>query len=102
MERELAELFKDTNLKAHVYRPGYFFPSKDYPEDRLNQRGGVERALDIVATPLFKYTPWYSPIEDFGRFAVEVVKGRWPEQELFRNTDMRKLVKEVPTRRDEL
>lgn len=101
MERELAELFKDTNLKAHVYRPGYFFPSKDYPEDRLNQRG-VERALDIVATPLFKYTPWYSPIEDFGRFAVEVVKGRWPEQELFRNTDMRKLVKEVPPRRDEL
>ena len=98
VERELPELFKGTNISAHVYRPGYFFPSKEYPDDRLNQRGATMRVLDNIMTPLYKtLTPsLYSPIDELGRFAVEVAKGRWPHQELFRNADMRKLMRDVP------
>ncbi|CDO71173.1 hypothetical protein BN946_scf184845.g43 [Trametes cinnabarina] len=98
VERELPELFQGTNIKAHIYRPGYFFPSKKYPEDRLNQRGLLMRALDTALAPIYsRLVPsLYSPIEELGRFAVEVVKGRWPGQELFMNADMRRLVKELP------
>ncbi|KAH9887271.1 hypothetical protein C8Q73DRAFT_713402 [Cubamyces lactineus] len=97
VERELPELFEGTNMKAHVYRPGYFFPSKKYPEDRLNQRGSLARATDVIFSPLYQtLLPFvYTPIEDLGRFAVELAKGRWPDQELFRNADMRRLIKEV-------
>ena len=93
-ERELPALFEGTNMRSHVFRPGYFFPSKDYPEDRLNQRGAVARALDIVTSPIYALAPsFYTPIDDFGKFAMELVKGRWPQQELFRNAEMRKLMK---------
>ncbi|KAI0707543.1 hypothetical protein C8T65DRAFT_808914 [Cerioporus squamosus] len=97
VERELPELFEGTNMTAHIYRPGYFFPSKKYPEDRLNQRGTLMRVADVAMGPLLKtLTPsLYSPIEDLGRFAVEVAKGRWPQQTLFKNADMRELMKSV-------
>ena len=47
VERELPELFEGTNLTAHIYRPGYFFPSKKYPEDRLNPE--VERLRNALS-----------------------------------------------------
>ena len=95
MERELPELCKDTNMKTHIFRPGYFFPSKDYPDDRLNQRGSLERAADVLMTPLFStlLPSSYTPINEFGPFTLEILKGRWPQQELFRNAEMRKLMK---------
>ncbi|KAI0360376.1 hypothetical protein OH77DRAFT_1418286 [Trametes cingulata] len=97
VERELPELFKDTNIRVQVFRPGYFFPSKKYPEDRQNQRTAALRAVDAVMTPILAaMTPaLYAPIEDLARFAVELAKGRWPDQAMFRNADMRRLVKEL-------
>ncbi|KAI0371356.1 hypothetical protein BV20DRAFT_965552 [Pilatotrama ljubarskyi] len=97
VERELPKLFEGTNIRAHVFRPGYFFPSRTYPEDRLNQRSAMLRAADVVLAPLLTalYPAGYTPIEDLGRFAVEVAKGRWPDQGLFRNADMRRLVKQI-------
>ena len=97
-------------MTAHIYRPAYFFPSKKYPEDRLNQRSAVFRAADTVMGPMFRtLTPsLYTPVEDLGRFVVEVAKGRWPQQTLFRNADMRELIKsvtpsaEAQAKRDEL
>ena len=79
VERELPELFKGTNMTAHIYRPAYFSPSKKYPEDRLHQRSALFRMADNIMGPAFKtLTPsFYSPVEDLGRFAVEVAKGRW-------------------------
>ncbi|KAI8986625.1 hypothetical protein BD414DRAFT_486601 [Trametes punicea] len=97
VERELPQLFQGTNIKAHIVRPGYFFPSKKHPEDRLNQRSALMRALDVIQTPLYStFVPSvYTPIEDLARFTVELAKGRWPDQELSRNTDMRRLVKQL-------
>ena len=97
-------------MTAHIYRPAYFSPSKKYPEDRLHQRSALFRVADNIMGPAFKtLTPsFYSPVEDLGRFAVEVAKGRWPQQTLFRNADMRELIKsvtpsaEAQAKRDEL
>ncbi|RPD56900.1 hypothetical protein L226DRAFT_615315 [Lentinus tigrinus ALCF2SS1-7] len=98
VERELPELFEGTNMTAHIYRPGYFFPSNKYPEDRLNQRSALLRVADVAMGPLMRalMPSLYAPVEDLGRFAVEVAKGRWPQQILFRNADMRELMKSVP------
>ncbi|KAI0824869.1 hypothetical protein BC628DRAFT_1321275 [Trametes gibbosa] len=99
VERELPELFQGTNLKVHVYRPAYFFPSKDYPEDRKNQRSLPLRTLDTIFGPVLSMVApaINTPVEDLGRFVVELAKGRWPDQVLFRNTDMQNLVKELPS-----
>lgn len=32
---------------------------------------------------------------ELGRFMIELAKGRYPDQQLFRNAEMRKLVKEL-------
>ncbi|KAI9062181.1 hypothetical protein FKP32DRAFT_1593757 [Trametes sanguinea] len=99
VERELPELFQGTNMITHVLRPGYFFPSKQYPEDRRNQRGALLSAVDTLLSPIFsKFTPsLYSPVEELGPFAVEVAKGRWPNQQVFSNADMRRLMKDLPS-----
>ena len=84
-------------MQAHVFRPAYFFPPKEYPEDRKNQRPAWFRALDVVMTPLTKVVApsVYTPTEDLGRFCVELAKGRWPDKQLSRNAEMRQLVKEL-------
>ncbi|KAI0674614.1 hypothetical protein C8Q78DRAFT_1067589 [Trametes maxima] len=98
VERELPELFEGTNVVAQVFRPGYFFPSKKYAGDRANQRSRALRAVDVVLSPVLgTFTPdLYAPLEDLARFAVELAKGTWPGQPLYRNADMRRLVKELP------
>lgn len=82
----------------HVYRPGYFFPSKNYPEDRKNQRSLTLRVLDTILAPVLATLVPASntPVADLGRFVVELAKGRWPDRVLFRNTDMQTLIKELP------
>ncbi|KAM5541735.1 hypothetical protein V8D89_004464 [Ganoderma adspersum] len=97
VERELPQLLEGTDMKAQIFRPGYFFPSKSYPQDRMNQRGAFERLVDNVSTPIFSFFPgYYTPLADMGRFAVELAKGRWPDQVMFRNAEMRKLIKTLP------
>lgn len=84
-------------MKAQMYRAAYFFPSKDYPQDRMNQRRAWERVFDNIFAPIFNLFPtYYTPLEDLGRFSVELAKGRWPNQVMFRNAEMRKLVKTLP------
>ncbi|KAH9930537.1 uncharacterized protein BXZ73DRAFT_101909 [Epithele typhae] len=97
-ERELPEIMKDANMKTHVFRPGYFFPSKDYPEDRQNLRGPLLRGLDAVIGPVFNTLApsAITPTELLGRFCVDLAKGRWPEQDLSRNGEMRTMMKDVP------
>ena len=43
VDSRLPELFKGTNMSVHVHRPDYLFPCKEYPDDRLNQRGATMR-----------------------------------------------------------
>ncbi|KZT10235.1 uncharacterized protein LAESUDRAFT_416755 [Laetiporus sulphureus 93-53] len=97
-EKDLVEFCKASpNMKAYVYRPGYFFPSAKYPEDRKNQRSATANVVDCTVTPIYDLLApsAYSPIEDLGRFSVELAKGRWPDGELFRNKDMIRLMKEL-------
>ncbi|GBE89118.1 hypothetical protein SCP_1501210 [Sparassis crispa] len=97
-ESELIELCKSSpGMKAHVYRPGYFFPSKRYPEDRKNQRPASARAMDWAITPIMScFLPsLLTPIDDLARFTIEVAKGRWPDEDLFVNKRMRELVKDI-------
>lgn len=84
-------------MKAHSIRPAYFFPPKEFPEDRKYQRSTSAIILDKILTPVVcTLSPsLYTPNHDLGLFATNVAKGRWPDQELFRNKDLRELVKQV-------
>ncbi|KAI0945578.1 hypothetical protein AcW1_001769 [Taiwanofungus camphoratus] len=97
-ENDLTEFCNTAhNVKAHIYRAAYFFPSKKYPEDRKNQRSTSANVADCVMSPVLStLTPsLVSPIDDLARFAVELAKGRWPDQVLFRNSEMRGLIKQL-------
>ncbi|KAH9835303.1 uncharacterized protein C8Q71DRAFT_710050, partial [Rhodofomes roseus] len=97
-EKDLTEFCNSTpGMKARIYRPGYFFPSKMYPEDRKHQRSATMGRVDNVMTPAIKclVPSTYTPTEELGTFAVELAKGRWPDKDFYRNADMRKLVTEV-------
>lgn len=84
-------------MKAHTIRPAYFPPSTKYPNDAVNQRGRAEACLNRVATPIFStFIPsLFTPVEELGAVAVEIAKGRWPTVDLFRNTMIRDLAKEL-------
>lgn len=84
-------------MEAHIFRPGYFFPSPAYPEDRKHQRGLIANLFDYIATPLGR---WFAPslltpTEELGLFAIELAKGRFPDQKMYRNAEMRRLVQEL-------
>ncbi|KAH9835294.1 uncharacterized protein C8Q71DRAFT_765049 [Rhodofomes roseus] len=95
-EKDLTKLCSTTpGMEARMFRPAYFFPPNEYPEDRKNQRPAWHRAVDIVMTPLAKnlIPSIYTPTEELGKFVVELAEGRWPEKNLFRNAEMRELMK---------
>ncbi|KAH7930913.1 hypothetical protein BV22DRAFT_1077465 [Leucogyrophana mollusca] len=96
-EKALLDLPAISGIKSSIIRPAYFFPSRDHPSDRLNIRSSTARALDCVAAPILRAVApsMYTPIEGMGLFAVEVAKGRWHEENLFRNTRMVELVKSM-------
>ncbi|KAF9053628.1 hypothetical protein BDZ89DRAFT_1004605 [Hymenopellis radicata] len=94
-EKYLTSLPTCLMIQASVLRPGYFFPS--HPVDRAHTRGTGARVADHIFTPLFRglLSSQYTPIEDLGRFAVELAKGTWGEshwQRTFTNTEMQKLL----------
>lgn len=84
-------------MQARVYRAGYFFPPKEYPQDRKNQRSATLGVVDNIMTPVLKCVlpASYTPTENLGTFALELAKGRWPDKDFYRNADMQVLVKEV-------
>lgn len=82
-----------TGLEGHVIRPSYFFPK--LASDRMNLRTKGERVLDFFLSPLLSLlrSSFVTPVDELGVFAVEVAKGRWPEEEMFLNARLRELVK---------
>jgi len=85
-------------LAATIMRPGYFFPSKAYPKDSLNQRSFSLRVADKLLGPALSvfYPSGIISVEEIGRFALEAGRGKWEGKggPIFENTDMKKLVKE--------
>lgn len=80
-------------------RPGYFFPSKAYPEDALAQRTRTLRIADkLLGTPLSMLYPAATiSVEEIGKFALEAARGRWEAKggPIFQNAEMKKLLKNI-------
>lgn len=96
-------------LEATVLRPGYFFPSKAFPQDALNQRDFKLRVADkLLATPLSLFYPaGIISVEQIGQFSLEAARGMWVGKggPIYENSEMKKLLKtlNVPNRpREEL
>jgi hypothetical protein len=87
------------NLRATIMRPGYFYPSKAYPQDALNQRSLSLRITDIlINTPLSIFYPsGVISVEQIGRFALEAARGKWENKEgpVFENAEMKKFLKSL-------
>jgi len=85
------------HLEATVLRPGYFFPSKAYPQDALNQRDFKLRVADkLLAGPLSLFYPaGIISVEQIGQFSLEAALGRWGGKggPIFENSEMKKLLK---------
>ncbi len=74
-------------------RLGYFFPSKAYPQDALNQR---DFKLRVFFTPLSLFWPAGTiSVEQLGQFSLEAARGRWVGKggPIFENNEIKKLVK---------
>jgi hypothetical protein len=83
-------------------RPGYFYPSKAYPQDAPNQRGLSLRVADkLLGGPLSVFYPsGVIAVEEIGRFALEAARGKWEEAKggpagIFENAEMKKLLKSL-------
>jgi len=97
-EKDLASFCSThSGLQAHILRPGYFFPPKEYPADRENQRSATAGCVDKVIGPVAStlIPNMVSPPSEMSQVAVAVAKGRWPQSELIGSKEMRKLVKEL-------
>ena len=84
-------------FRAIMLRPGYFFPSLNYPADARNLRGVPMRIAEKTLGGLSRWA-FGITVEDLGRFAVEAVKGTWDDMGPYhQNDDMKKLVKNLPS-----
>ncbi|KIP05442.1 hypothetical protein PHLGIDRAFT_119816 [Phlebiopsis gigantea 11061_1 CR5-6] len=93
----LALCASEPGMRAHILRPGYFRPPREYPADWQHQRSTAESILDRLATPVFNLLvpSLVLPMNEFGTVALEVAKGRWPDVDRFENKAMREAAKEV-------
>jgi hypothetical protein len=80
-------------------RPGYFYPSKAYPQDALNQRNLSLRIMDkLLGTPLSTFYPaGVISVEQIGQFALEAARGKWENKggPIFENVEMKKYLKSL-------
>ncbi|KIJ66212.1 hypothetical protein HYDPIDRAFT_109198 [Hydnomerulius pinastri MD-312] len=92
-EKSLLDLPSSFNITTQVLRPGYFFPSN--PTDRANTRPSGARTWDSIIAPILKnlLPASYTPIDQLGRFAVELAKGRWGEEIIFKTPKMQELLR---------
>ncbi|KAJ3556289.1 hypothetical protein NM688_g2104 [Phlebia brevispora] len=96
-EKDIAALCTAaTGMKAHVIRPAYFRPSREYSQDWANQRSRTENYLDRLLSPVFTcfFPQFVSPLDELSKVSLEIAKGRWPDVELFRNQKIRELAKQ--------
>lgn len=87
----------EPGMKAHILRPAYFRPPREYPADWQNQRSRAANVLDRIVSPIFStlLSAYDSPMNELSQIPLEVAKGRWPDVELFRNKSMREFAKEL-------
>ncbi|KAI0305238.1 hypothetical protein B0F90DRAFT_1815485 [Multifurca ochricompacta] len=86
-------------IGATIMRPGYFFPSKDYPQDAPNQRGLALRVADkLFGAPLsLFYSGGVISVEQIGQFALAAARGKWEGKGkvIFENAEMKKFLQNL-------
>lgn len=84
-------------MKAHSVRPAVFAPSKEYPEDKKHQRTASRRVMDAILTPVLSVlsSSYVIPIPELSASTLAIAQGKYPDQDLLRNTDLRKIAKEL-------
>ncbi|KAF8271819.1 hypothetical protein EI94DRAFT_489798 [Lactarius quietus] len=98
-ENNLIKAAKESGgrLEGTIMRPGYFFPSKAYPQDALNQRDFKMRvAHKLLSTSLSLFYPsGIISVEQIGRFSLEAAQGKWVGMggPIFENGEMKKLLR---------
>jgi hypothetical protein len=82
-----------SGIKASIIRPGWFHPTKE--DEHL--RPAAARVAHTLLAPIVKlaWSSKYTPVEAIGKLTVEMAKGRWSEEQLFRNVRLRELMAEV-------
>ena len=89
-EKYLTDLSPSSGIRASIVRPGWFHPTK--ADEHL--RSATARVLHTLFAPIIKWV-WpsiYTPVEAIGQLTVEIAKGRWSEEQLFRNVRLRELM----------
>jgi hypothetical protein len=102
-ENDLIKTVKESGgrLGGSILRPGYFFPSKAYPQDAPNQRGLTLRITDQLLGPLLSnfYPTIVISVEQMGQFALEAARGKWEAKygpaRIFKNSEMKDLLKSL-------
>jgi hypothetical protein len=88
-------------LGGSILRPGYFFPSKAYPQDAPNQRSLSLRITDkLFGAPLSIFYPaGVISVEQMGQFALEAARGKWEAKyglaRIFENSEMKDHLKSL-------
>lgn len=84
-------------MKAHSIRPAFFAPSREYPADKKHQRTGTKNILDAVMGPVMRFAlpSYYTPIPELTAATLAIAQGKYPDQELFRNTHLRQIAREL-------
>ena len=88
-------------LGGSILRPGYFFPSKAYPQDAPNQRGLALRISDklLGASLSMFYPARMISVEQIGQFALYAARGKWEAKygpdRIFENSEMKDLLKSL-------
>ena len=102
-ENDLIEAVEESEgrLGGSILRPGYFFPSKAYPQDAPNQRGLALRITDkLLGGPLSLFYPaGVISVEQMGQFALEAARGKWEAKyglaRIFENSEMKDHLKSL-------
>ena len=96
-EKYLMDLPPSSGIRASIVRPGWFHPTKE--DEHL--RSATARTLHTLFAPIIKgvWPSAYTPVEAIGQLTVEIAKGRWSEEQLFRNVRLRELMVPAPTKR---
>jgi hypothetical protein len=87
-EKYLLDLPAESGIQASILRPGWFLPSKE--DANIRSRTMITKALYPVVSTLVPSV--CTPVEGLGRVTVEIAKGKWDEERLFRNARLRELM----------